>query len=215
MALMILELESRYLDAEWMRQQIEKDDESKFEQRLARLQRVKVHRIIPHVWFDAASTECRDMFRDGHFYGCICLSQSVAEGIAKFILQVHHAGVGKQNRPIESCKRPAKGRSLLKKLKGLKSGTRNGKPMSVVSEKCLNAFDCIEGGDRDDFHHLNREVVTDRGELEKRAEACVMALYDIESELFGFDITSGSLTPHQRQYWPSAGKYSKVHLRNY
>ncbi|MFZ0957012.1 MAG: hypothetical protein WAN60_11770, partial [Candidatus Sulfotelmatobacter sp.] len=70
------------VDAEWRRQQIQKDDEGRFEQRVARAQRVNVHRIIPHVWFDAASTECRDLFRDGHFYGCVCLSQSVAEGLA-------------------------------------------------------------------------------------------------------------------------------------
>ena len=42
-----------------------------------------------------------------------------------------------------------------------------------------------------------------------------LALYDIESELFGFDVTSGSPTPHQRQYWPNTGKYSQVYLRSY
>ena len=204
------------VDAEWTRQQIQKDDEVKFEQRVARAQRVKVHRIIPHVWFDVASTGCWDLFRDGHFYGCICLSQSVAEGLAKFVLEVHHVTVGKHNRPIELCDKPATGRPLIELVKNLKRGLYNGQPMSVVSEKCAKAFECIEGGDRDDFHHLNKRIITDFAELEKRAEQCVAALYDIESELFGFELTPGGLTPYQREYWPDAGKtYGQVDLRSY
>lgn len=213
---MINELVLGRVDAEWTRKQIQEHDERRFEQRVARVLRVKAHRIIPHLWFDAASTECRDLFRDGHFYGCICLSQSVAEGLAKFILEVHQAKVGKSGRPIESCKSPLSGRSLFKRLKKLKEGTYNGRPMCALSEKCLSAFENIEGGDRDDFHHLNKGVLTDHEKLERRAEQCVTALYDIESELFAFDVESdGSVTPHQRQYWRDAGKYLTVYLRSY
>jgi hypothetical protein len=202
-------------DPHWIRQQIRTDDEARFDHRVARVQRVKVHKIIPHLWFDVASTESRDLFRDSHFYGCICLSQSVAEGLAKFVLEAHRVTIGKRKRPIESCKKPATGRSLIDMLKKLSGGTRNGQRMSALSDKCLKAFDCIEGGDRDDFHHLNKCILTEFEKLEKRAEECVVALYDIESELFGFDITAGVLTPCQSQYWPDAGKYAKVYLRAY
>jgi hypothetical protein len=189
-----------------VRDQIREEDQVKFEQRIARVLRVRIHRIIPHVWFAVASTECRDLFRDGHFYGCICLSQSVAEGLGKFILEVRHS----------AAKNP-KGKRLIKLLKNLKSGTYNGKPMSLLSDECLEAFICIEGGDRNDFHHLNKNVITDLEELGKRAEACVMALYRIESDLFGFEVNaSGILTPYRREYWPDAGKeYGQVYLRSY
>jgi hypothetical protein len=194
------------VDAGRIRQQIREDDEGKFEQRVARVLRLSSHRIIPHVWFDAASTECRDLFRDGHFYGCICLSQSVAEGLGKFILEVHH-----------STARNPKGKRLIRLLTNLKGGTYNGHPMSVLGDECLRAFTCIEGGDRNDFHHLNKNVITDLQELEKRAEACVMALCRIESELFGFEVSNaGILTPYRREYWPDAGKqYGQVYLRGY
>ncbi len=205
-----------HADPECIRKQIHDDDEARFDQRVARVQRVKIHKIIPHVWFDVASTECRDLFRDGHLYGCICLTQGVAEGLAKFILEVHREKIGREKRPIESCKKPATGRPLIDMLKKLSGGTRNGQAMKALSDKCLKAFDSIEGGDRDDFHHLNKGVSTELGKLEKRAEECVMALYDIESELFGFDIVGGVLTPYQPQYWPDAGKkYAKVYLRAY
>lgn len=203
-------------DPEWIRLQIREDDEARFDERVARVQRVKTHKIIPHLWFDVASTECRDLFRDGHFYGCICLSQSVAEGLAKFVLEVHHETVGKQKRPIELCEKPATGRTLIDMLKNLKRGLYQGQPWSVLTEKCLKAFECIEGGDRDDFHHLNKRIITDLKKLEDRAEECVTALYDIESELFGFEFTDGAIIPYQREYWPDAGKkYAKVHLRAY
>jgi len=202
-------------DPESLRLQLREEDEGKMQQRIERLQRVRVHKIIPHVWFDFASTECHDLFRDGHYYGCICLSQSVAEGLAKFILERHKCKVGKQGRPIESCKKPATSRGLIKMLKGLKGGVRNGSPMAALSSKCLEAFDRLEGGDRDDFHHLNRSVTSDRVKLEKRAEECVRALYDIESELFEFSVSEGgALIPHQPLYWPDAGKYARVFLRS-
>jgi hypothetical protein len=47
----------------------------------------KVHPIIPHAYFSAASSQCRDMFVNGTFYGCITLAQSVAEGLARFVAQ--------------------------------------------------------------------------------------------------------------------------------
>ena len=90
-----------HLDAGSLRRLIQEEDDAKFDQRLARLQRVRLHKIIPHLWFDVASTECRDLFRDGHFYGCVCLTQSVAEALAKFVLEVHKEKIGKQRRPIE------------------------------------------------------------------------------------------------------------------
>jgi len=176
------------------------DDEDKFEQRLVRVLRVRVHKFIPHAWFNGASVECGNLFRDGHFYGCICLSQSVAEGLAKFVLEAH------------GDKKSARGKRLIDKLKKLKARARN---EQVMSRRCLEAFERIAGSDRNDFHHLNETVITDRGKLEKRAEECVMALYDIESELFGYDISDGRLVPHDPKYWPQDGEFLRVHLRSY
>jgi hypothetical protein len=200
-------------DHDRIRKQLCARDEETIEQRIARVQRVKVQRVIPLEWFSTASTECRDMFIDGHFYGCICLAQSVGEGIGKFVLEVHREGIGKQQWPVKNAK-GVKGKKLLKTLKGLKRGTRNGHPMCVLTDKCLDAFTRIEGNDRNDFHHLNRNIPIDLAALEQRAEECVTALYDIESELFGCEF-GASLTPNQRQYWRDAEKYTKVFLRAY
>jgi hypothetical protein len=193
------------VDDGWVRRQLQEDDQGKLEQRVARVLRVRTHKIVPHVWFDVASTECRDLFRDGHFYGCICLSQSVAEGLGKFILEVHHS----------TAKNP-KGKHLIKLLRNLKWGKYHGQDLPVLTDECLKAFVCIEGDDRNDFHHLNKGIMTDLAKLEKRAEECVMALYHIETELFGFEVKAGILTPYRREFWPDSGKeYGQVYLRAY
>jgi hypothetical protein len=206
-----------HLDAGSLRRLIQEEDDAKFDQRLARLQRVRLHKIIPHLWFDVASTECRDLFRDDHFYGCVCLTQSVAEALAKFVLEVHKEKIGKQRRPIELCKKPITGKKLIDRLRKLKGGTRNGEPISVLSQGCIDAFERIEGRDRDDFHHLNKGVATEREKLEKRAEECVSSLYEIESELFRFGVDKGVLVPLQPQYWPrpDAGDQVRVFLRSH
>ena len=55
--------------------------------RVERYLKVKPHGIVPHTEFSPVSAECTCLFRDGHFYGSIVLSQALAEAIAKFLCQ--------------------------------------------------------------------------------------------------------------------------------
>ncbi|HUY36469.1 MAG TPA: hypothetical protein VMV69_27275 [Pirellulales bacterium] len=64
---------------------LRQDFELTLANRIDRSRRTRVHPAIPSGYFSVASTECRDVFVDGHFYGCITLVQSVAEGLAKFL----------------------------------------------------------------------------------------------------------------------------------
>jgi hypothetical protein len=41
------------------------------------------HPIVSDSTFAAASAECVDLFRDGHFYGCISLCQAVGEALVR------------------------------------------------------------------------------------------------------------------------------------
>ena len=40
----------------------------------------EIQPIIPYTHFAKASSECWDMFDNAHYYGCISLTQAVAEG---------------------------------------------------------------------------------------------------------------------------------------
>lgn len=178
--------------AEWDRQQIRLNDEARFEQRVARASQTKVHKMIPHHWFDKASSECRDIFIDGHFTGCVSLCQSVAEGLVKFLVKLHPVGKDEDLTRAERLRNAG-----------------------VISDECCQAFLRIRGEDRNHFHHLNEEIITDEVKLEERAEECIEGLYRIESEIFAFDISNdGAIVPSNLQYWPKQeGPYLTVFLR--
>jgi hypothetical protein len=171
---------------EWNREQLRSDDASRFEVRFARLARTEVHWLIPSEWFAPASSECRDMFRDGHFYVCISVAQAVGETLATKFLMGHHPAA--ESQPGDTC---------AEKLFGA----------GVITDACRLAFLRIRGDDRNDFHHLNKEVPTEAVKLEQRAEECVRDLYEIESEIFGCDISlQGIVTPRRPKYWRKVGE---------
>ena len=66
---------------------IKQEFEQTLSSRVHRYLKVKPHGIVPLTEFAPVSSECTLLFRDGHFYGCIALSQAVAEAIAKFLCQ--------------------------------------------------------------------------------------------------------------------------------
>jgi hypothetical protein len=164
---------------EWNEEQLRQLDQARFDERKERARRTKVHGIIPFQFFSAVSTECRELFIDGHFYGCVSLVQALADGISQFLRGIH--SVGAKNDPRKRVER-------LRDAGAITSGS-------------CNAFLQIWGNDRNTFHHLNPDIPTDVAVLEERAEECVNCLYTIESELFAFDISNGALVPKNRAYW--------------
>src|SRR5882672_7769167 len=74
---------------EWCRDQLTARDDARAADRFRRQQTSRVHEIIPNHWFAPASSECRALYVDGHFYGCISLSQAVAEGLSRFLAEHH------------------------------------------------------------------------------------------------------------------------------
>ena len=174
------------------RAQLQTLDAAQFENRLQRRLATRIHQVIPSEWFAPASSECRDLYVDGHYYGCISLCQAVAEGLAKFLLaknDLPEAGQHKQ-------------RCLLLRKKG------------VISEVTRLAFICIEGDDRNAIHHLNRDVPQDHDALKRRAEECVDALYAIEKGVFAYGFgAAGTLELHHPEYWTVDGQLARVFIR--
>jgi hypothetical protein len=175
------------------RDQLALHDKARLASRTDRAARTSIHAIIPDEFFAAASSECRDVFIDGHYYACISLSQAVAEGLAQFLGTFHKVGAKKD--PALRVQR-----------------LRN---KSVITQKALEAFRRIWGNDRNTFHHLNPDITIDHPALELRAEECVKALLEIESEIFAFTfVDDGQIAPKHPEYWPRTDAQStKVFLR--
>lgn len=164
-------------DEEYLRTHFEQS----LPERVRRRQEAPVHAAIPAEWFSAATRECRDLYVDGHFYGAICLTQAVAEGISKFLTTRNgHRDSGNQNS-----------RNAMLTKRG------------VISREAYLAFKTIEGGDRNDYHHLNANIETDLEKLEVRAGECVRALFEIQIEVFAFSVgEGGTMVVANPRYWP-------------
>ncbi len=158
---------------------IQQEDGQTLQLRAQRFLKVKPHDIVPYTPFAPVSAECTYLFRDGHFYGCIALTQSVAEAIARFLCDKNS---WKPDKVFEKN---------IKKLRNRK----------FISESIKNNFLEI-WKKRDDYHHLNLNIETDRIKLEKMAFDKILLLNKIESEIFKYSISSnGKLIPDNKKYW--------------
>ena len=107
--------------------------------------KVKPHDVIPATHFSAVSAEISFLFRDGHFYGSIALSQALAEALVRFMCECNSFKPGKDfEKNVEK---------LLKR--------------SFITTELKNAFSEI-WKKRNDYHHLNRQIEKDRGSLKKK-----------------------------------------------
>ncbi len=157
---------------------IKQEFEQTLPSRVQRYLKVKPHGIVPYTEFAPASAECTLLFRDGHFYGCIALSQAVTEAIARFLCQKN--GWRPEN-------------TFEKNIAKLQT-------KQFVSEEMKNKFLKV-WAKRDDYHHLNPSIETDRVKLEEIAYEKVLLLKEIESEIFKFSVVNGKLMPENKKYW--------------
>ena len=147
------------------------------EERVDRYLEVHHQNIIADHHFAAASAECLDLYRDGYFLSTVMVSQAVAEGIFRFVLD--------RNGLAPHLERPEMARLLVKR--------------GIVSERCAEAFVRIWTSFRNDVHHMNPKVAeVPFTELAKRN---VDDLATIEREIFAYRINDGNLTPEQPRYW--------------
>ena len=152
--------------------------------RLRRASRVKLQHFIPAHWFAAAASECAGMYIAGFFYGAISVAQAYVEALSRFLAEHHGVRVAKD---------------VEERLRRLH---RQG----MLSNQALDAAVAILNG-RNDFHHLNKEVLQEYQQLEMRAERCINDLHRIESEVFAYSFSDepGKLALEKPEYWPSRG----------
>jgi hypothetical protein len=76
----------------------------------------------------------------------------------------------------------------------------------LLSDQALEAAIAVFDG-RNDFHHLNKDVLQEYQQLETRAEQCINYLHRIESEVFAYSFSDepGKLALKKPEYWPSDG----------
>jgi len=145
--------------------------------RIARYLELDFIEVTPNAHFASISAECILLYRDGYFFACIALCQAVAEALVRLLC-------------IKSSFRPSKvfGKNI-EKLRERK-----------IQPDCSELLEEIWKG-RDDYHHLNPRVPTERTKLQEVAKNKIVALHNVESEVFSFEWVGGAIKPKYPKYW--------------
>ncbi|GAI03072.1 unnamed protein product, partial [marine sediment metagenome] len=150
-------------------------------ERVTRYLELNFSQLTPNAHWASISAECILLYRDGHFFACIALCQAVAEAIVR-----------------DLCKR-----NILTLSKNFEANVNRLCSNEKISAECKGALETIWKG-RNDYHHLNPEVPTEREKLQAIARTKMIALHAVESEIFAFELVSGAIKPKHPKYWPEA-----------
>ncbi|SEJ68937.1 hypothetical protein SAMN04244572_04914 [Azotobacter beijerinckii] len=148
------------------------------DERVTRHLSVNHQNIIAGHHFAAASAECLDLYRDGYFLSTVMVSQAVAEGIFRFVLERNGRAEEKGDR-----------QTVAKRL------VTDG----LISQECMGAFVQIWHSFRNDVHHMDPRVATIS--FPALAKRNIDDLATIEREIFSYRLDNGKLLPVQAHYW--------------
>jgi len=152
-------------------------------------ERVDRYLEIGHQWiignhhFAAASSECINLYRDGHFIAAVMVSHAINEGIIVFVADRVKLPRNKSGGGAKSIE------DLIADLE------QNG----TISKTCADASRSIYESYRNDVHHMNPKVGSIDFPVLARENLKRLAI--IESEIFGVDIVEGKLNPHHPVFW--------------
>lgn len=149
--------------------------------RADRFLQVRVPDLIPDSPFAAPSVECAELFRDGHYFGCIALVQAVLEAMIRHIWQVRLQ------------KKPDQEESFEKNLEALHK-------MEFISDEWKTNLDQI-WADRQSYHHIEPSVESGHQRLEATARNTLRLLNDLRRRFFGFTLRDGLACPDHPEYW--------------
>ncbi len=149
------------------------------QERVDRYLEVSHQGIIPSHHFAGASAQCIHLYTDGYFLSAVMVTQAVAEGIRRFI--VERNGITLDNK-IDG---PACVALLVEK--------------GIISSECADAFNRIWRSFRNDVHHMNPKVA--EIPFPKLAKGNIKDLATIEREVFAFRVSHGKLIPVKPTYW--------------
>ena len=169
-------MERKQLKKMLVKQSLQSNLESTIDQRVERYLEIDHQGIIGAHHFAEASSECINLYCDGYFISAVMVSQSVNEGIIKFVAEKNGVKHEDFTKSIDK---------FVKK--------------EIISKECAEATTNIWESFRNDVHHMNPKV--DSIPFQELAKNNLLNLAVIEKEIFGADYKNGKLAPHYPQYW--------------
>ncbi len=164
--------------------------ESKLDQITERTESLeRLPSFLPNTHFAPPACEARQMYRMGYYYGCIMVSQAIAEALARCIAKAKHLP---SSYFTEQDKRNG-GVSQAERIEYMKQ-------QKAISTKAFKHFRRILNHKRNSFHHMNSDVPVESTKLKKMAFECVDSLYSIEGAFLGFG-GDGRIVVNDRELW--------------
>lgn len=151
--------------------------------------------LVPDGPFAAPSIECAEQFRDGHYFGCIALTQAVLEAVIRHVWRV------------KLKRKPNQEGTFDKNLEALHK-------KKFISDEWKVKLDQI-WSDRHSFHQLRPSVESDQQRLEATARTTLKLLNDLEQAFFGFTLREGMVVPEHPEYWSISLGESLVSTRGH
>jgi hypothetical protein len=148
------------------------------EEKVARYLSIQRLPLVPYTHFAPISAECQLLYRDGYFFACISLCQSVAEALSRFLCE--------KGKIRSRGDHEARVKRLLNE--------------SIITEQLRPAFEKIHER-RNDYHHLNPGIPSDKETLRDSAYTVLVELAKIENEIFSFSVKDGVIIPKFPKYW--------------
>jgi len=164
------------------RKQLEKNLQMEFlatiEERILRYQELEFIKLTPNTHFAFISVECINLYRDAYYLACIALCQAVAEAIVRLMCERNSFSSISEDyeKNIERLHKRA------------------------IQPDCDALFKDI-WKDRNNYHHLNPTITTEKSKLQDIAKSKIIALHEIESKVFEFNIIDGAVLPKYPKYW--------------
>ena len=179
----------------YRRVQLENDlkqmNEGTVSERVSRYMEIDTIKLTPNAHWAQISAECALLYRDGYFFACIALCQAVVEAITR-----------------DLCKK-----NTIRCSKSFETRVEKLYKEEKITLNCKNEALTI-WKNRDDYHHLNPEVTTEKDKLLEISKSKMIALGKVEAEIFEFQLVGGAIKPKYPQYWPKTSNGSlEVFLR--
>ena len=164
---------------------LEQDFLASINDRISRYLELDFIQVVPNTHFAPITIECILLYRDGYFFACIALCQAVAEALLRFMCE-------RNERGSEGF---VKFETNIRKLRELKDKI----PLDWI-ETLERVWE-----NRNDYHHLNPDVPTQKEKLREIAKDKIVALLDIESKVFAFEWVDGAIKRTHPEYWLETG----------
>ena len=147
-------------------------------ERISRYQELDFIKLTPNTHFAFVSVECINLYRDGYFLACIALCQAVAEAIVRLMCERSKFNSISQDYEVNI--------ENLHKRK--------------IRPDCNDLFKEI-WKDRNNYHHLNPTIPTEKSKLQDIAKSKIIVFHKIEAKVFEFNIINGAVSPMYTKYW--------------